>query len=169
MRYEIYPALRLANGLSLEPAISDPDNFVQSLLDPNGRFQILGGNARKENAYYKTDYNNVAPSVGVAYTPNFESGIGKFLFGSEGKSVIRAGYSQVYGNDSIVTSINNAGVGNPGLGRTGLAFINLSDRIQNGVRTVPPPAITPRSRTTAVKATRPNSPSRLGSRNRSSW
>jgi hypothetical protein len=142
VRYELFPALRINNSLALEPIIND-GNVNAALLNVNGATQVVGGNAGRKNAYYKTDYDNFAPNLGVAWSPGFESGIGKFLFGSEGKSVIRAGYSQIYGNDSIITSINNAGVGNPGLGRTGLAFINLSDRIQNGVRTVPPPAITP--------------------------
>lgn len=150
LRYEVFPALRIANGLALEPVLpSDGDLAALSaaLLNRNGTVQPVGGNAGKENAYYKTDYNNFAPNVGFSWAPSFESGIGKLFFGSAGKSVIRGGYSQIYGNDSIVTSINNAGVGNPGLGRTGRQFINLNDRIQNGVRTVPAPPITTLPRT----------------------
>jgi hypothetical protein len=143
LRYELFPALRINNGLALEPIINDSDDINTALLNINGATQVVGGNAGRKNAYYKTDYNNFAPNLGISWSPSFESGIGKLLFGSEGKSVLRGGYSHIYGNDSIITSINNAGVGNPGLGRTGLAFINLSDRIQNGIRTVPPPAITP--------------------------
>jgi hypothetical protein len=143
LRYELFPALRLNNGLALEPIIPEGGDVAAALLSTNGATQVVGGNAGRKNAYYKTDYNNFAPNLGFAWAPSFESGIGKFLFGSEGKSVIRGGYSQIYGNDSIITSINNAGVGNPGLGRTGRQFINLSGRVQNGVQTVPPPPITP--------------------------
>lgn len=139
VRYELYPALRLINGLTLEPRITDPNNIAASLLDRNGTFQILGGNAGKENAYYKTDYNNFAPTIGVAYTPNFESGIGKFLFGSEGKSVIRGGYSHIYGNDSILTALSGANGSNVGLGSTTSNAVlgsstNLNDRL-SGVLT----------------------------------
>jgi hypothetical protein len=144
LRYEIYPALKLINGLALEPAISDPDNLAASLLDRNGKFQIIGGNAGKENAYHKTDYNNFAPSVGVAYAPHFESGIGKFLFGNEGKTVLRGGYSQAYVNDSILTALDGADGSNVGLGSTASNAVvngsqNLNVRLSGVLPTIAPP------------------------------
>ncbi|NJM53226.1 MAG: TonB-dependent receptor, partial [Blastocatellia bacterium] len=147
MRYEVYPALRLANGLTLEPVITNPDNFAADLLNPNGRFQIVGGNAGKENAYYRTDYNNFAPSIGVAYTPNFESGFGKFLFGSEGKTVLRGGYSQSYGNDSILTALDGQTELNVGLGSTASSAIsggsnNLNDRLSGTLTPIIAPVFT---------------------------
>jgi len=42
---------------------------------------------------YATDWNNVAPSFGFAYSPNWQNGILRNVFGSAGQSVIRAGYS----------------------------------------------------------------------------
>ncbi len=144
VRYELFPALRLNNGVALEPVIADIDNPIPSLLNINGTTNVIGGNAGRRNAFYKTDYNNFAPNVGVAWSPSFESGIGKFLFGGAGKSVIRGGYSHVYGNDSIITSINNAAAGNAGLARTQVTLLNLNGRVQNGVNTVNPPAfVTP--------------------------
>jgi hypothetical protein len=144
VRYEIYPALRLVNGLAIEPAISDPDNFVASLLNPNGRFQIIGGNAGKANAYYKTDYNNFAPTIGVAYTPHFKSGLGNFLFGSEGKTVLRGGYSQAYVNDSILTALNGADSSNVGLGSTTVNAVvngstNLNGRLSGALAPIAAP------------------------------
>jgi hypothetical protein len=38
LRYELFPGLRLANGLALEPVINDPDNPEASLLDRNGTY-----------------------------------------------------------------------------------------------------------------------------------
>jgi Carboxypeptidase regulatory-like domain/TonB dependent receptor len=144
VRYELFPALRLNNGLALEPTITDPNNISAALLNINGTNNVIGGNAGRRNAYYKTDYNNFAPNIGVAWSPSFESGVGNFLFGSAGKSVIRGGYSQVYGNDSIVTSINNAGSGTAGLARTAVTLLNLNGRAQGGINTVNPPAfVTP--------------------------
>lgn len=148
VRYELFPALKLDSGLALEPVITNEDDVVASLLNSAGTYNFVGTNAGKKNQYYKTDYNNFAPSIGVAYTPNFESGIGKLLFGTEGKTVLRGGYSQVYGNDSIITSINNAAVGNVGLGRTGNNAVNsiagsgttqLNDRLSGTVTPVNPP------------------------------
>lgn len=118
VRYELFPALRNVSGLALEPVITDPDNPQASLLDRAGTYQPIGGNAGRENAFYKTDYNNFAPNVGFAYAPKFKGGIGRFLLGET--VVIRGGYSRAFGNDQIVTGIDNAAAGNVGLAsRTG--------------------------------------------------
>lgn len=146
LRYELYPAMKLNNGLSLEPVIADLDNPAASLLAGNGTFNIIGTNAGKQYLYYKTDYNNFAPSIGVAYTPNFESGLGKFLLGSEGRTVIRGGYSQIYGNDSIITSLNSTLSANVGLGRATSAALGplgtsaLNDRLGGGLTAISAPA-----------------------------
>ncbi len=149
LRYELYPALKLANGLSVEPVIADASNPAASLLAGNGTFNVIGTNAGKEFLYYKTDYNNFAPSFGVAYSPSFDSGIGKFLFGSPGKSVLRGGYSHIYGNDSIITSLNGTLNANLGLGRGVNSAIGptnttlLNDRASGVLTNVAPPAFTP--------------------------
>ena len=73
---------------------------------------------------YKNDWNNFAPFVGIAYSPRFKSGPLHFLFGEEGKSSIRAGYSISYLHDGVTTFTNLLGTGttNPGL----IATANLS-------------------------------------------
>ncbi len=150
LRYELYPALKLQNGLSVEPVIADADNPAASLIAGNGAFNVLGTNAGKEFQYYKTDYNNFAPSIGIAYSPSFESGIGRFLMGSAGKSVIRGGYSHIYGNDSIITSLNGTLATNLGLGRANVFAINpsngsavLNDRLSGTLTPVGIPTFTP--------------------------
>jgi hypothetical protein len=104
LRYELFTPLKQANGVGLEPVLN-ADDPVSSLLDPNGRLQLIGGNAGQKNAFYKPDYNNFAPSVGFAWSPKFDSGIGKFFLD---KTVIRGGYSRIFGNDQIVTAISQA-------------------------------------------------------------
>lgn len=104
VRYELFPAMKQTNGIALEPVINgDPR---AALLDRNGTSNVIGGNAGKENAFYKTDYNNFAPQVGFAWSPGWSSGIGGLLFGPS--FVIRGGYSHVYGNDQLVTSVLQA-------------------------------------------------------------
>jgi Carboxypeptidase regulatory-like domain len=44
----------------------------------------------------KTDHNNFAPRLGIAYSPDFEDGIGKFLFGAPAQSSLRANFSVSY-------------------------------------------------------------------------
>ncbi len=150
LRWELYPALRLNNGLSLEPVIADPDNPAASLLAGNGSFNVIGTNSGEEFTYYKTDYNNFAPSIGVAYSPSFESGFGKLMFGSPGRSIIRGGYSQIFGNDSIITSLNSTLAANVGLGRASSSAIGpngttaLNDRLSGTNTAINPPAfVTP--------------------------
>ncbi len=150
VRYEIFPALKINNGLALEPVIADLNNPAASLLDRNGSFNIVGTNSGKEFQYYKTDYNNFAPSIGFAYSPNFDKGIGNLLFGSSGRTVIRGGYSSVYVNDSIITSISGTLNGNIGFGRATSSAIgpanntNLNDRLGSPITAVNAPAfVTP--------------------------
>jgi hypothetical protein len=142
VRWELYPAMTLASGIGLEPLIDDVDNPLPSLLRQNGSYVPIGTNAGQENAYYKTQYDNFAPILGFAWSPSFESGIGKFLFGN--RTVIRGGYSHAFGNDSIITSIRNAQVGNAGLSATGNTVSNQNGRL-SGSFTLPstPTYITP--------------------------
>ncbi|HEV2764177.1 MAG TPA: TonB-dependent receptor, partial [Pyrinomonadaceae bacterium] len=62
---------------------------------------------------YNTDYNNFAPSVGIAYSPNWKSGILGRAFGESGRSVLRAGYSIAFVREgtNVASSIFAA---NPG-------------------------------------------------------
>ena len=140
LRYELYPALRLATGLALEPVIADPDNPIPSLLDRNGTFAPIGGNSGRENAYYQTDKDNFGPNVGFAYAPKFQKGIGKFLLGES--VVIRGGYSRVFGNDQTVTAVDNAASGNVGFAsRNGFALTPTGGTLLNlrlGVDPFPP-------------------------------
>jgi hypothetical protein len=97
----------------LEPVIAEGQDPAAAILNPNGRYQFVGGNAGSENAFFKTDKNNFAPNVSFAYTPGFNN----FLFG-ENKTVIRGGYRISYINDEFVASALNAGTGNAGLSTT---------------------------------------------------
>ncbi len=66
---------------------------------------------------YNNDWNNFAPFFGFAWSPNFDGGLGRFLFGEPGKSSIRGGYSISYLRDGFTVISNAMGVGttNPGL------------------------------------------------------
>jgi hypothetical protein len=62
---------------------------------------------------YRTDWNNLAPNAGVAWTPGRKSGWLGALTGRE-QLVIRGGYSKSYFDEGLNTFINYAGQ-NPGL------------------------------------------------------
>lgn len=129
VRWEYYPPLVIDSGVALEPVIEDPDNPLPSLLRTNGQYVPVGANAGRKNAYYRPQYDNFAPNLGFAWTPSFSGGLGKFLFGD--RSVIRAGYSHAFGNDSIITSIRNAAANNVGLAATAFGISNQNGRLSN--------------------------------------
>ncbi|HEV8426837.1 MAG TPA: TonB-dependent receptor [Pyrinomonadaceae bacterium] len=62
---------------------------------------------------YKADYGNFAPTVGIAWSPNFENGILRRLSGNAGQTVIRAGYSVAFNREGVGVFTAVTG-GNPG-------------------------------------------------------
>lgn len=114
LRYEIMGGLKSKNLLALEPVIASGRDVAEAVLDPNGSYQVVGGNAGKAGYFFKTDKNNFAPVINAAYTLGFKSGLGNLLFGDEGKSVFRGGFRWSYVNDEAVRSPDNALLNNQG-------------------------------------------------------
>ena len=136
------PNLTLNGGLRWDyqgvPTI--PNGLAIQVTNPNDIFGITGGpeNLFRPNApagaapakaaldfvsgdtgkgLYKNDWNNFAPFVGFAWSPNFREGFLSKLFGAEGTSSIRGGYSISYTRDGFTVISNALGTGttNPGL------------------------------------------------------
>ncbi|MFN0124702.1 MAG: hypothetical protein ACKV2V_29720, partial [Blastocatellia bacterium] len=63
---------------------------------------------------YNTDYNNFAPSFGVAWSPNTQNSMLRRMFGEGGQTVLRGGYSIAFNREglNVFTSILAS---NPGL------------------------------------------------------
>lgn len=59
------------------------------------------------------DRKNFAPSVGVVYSPDFESGILKAIFGERDRSVIRGGFSRAFVREGTLLAAGGLGI-NPG-------------------------------------------------------
>ena len=76
-------------GLYLERRIASAAQGVP-LVDPIS-FE-LAGPANNASGFYPMDWNNFQPSIAVAWSPTFESGFLKTLFGGEGESTIRGGF-----------------------------------------------------------------------------
>jgi Carboxypeptidase regulatory-like domain len=115
LRYELYTPLRNPQGLYLEPVIPEGTDPVQAILNPDGQYQFVGGNAGKKNAFFKTDKNNFGPVAGFSYSPEFKNKFLGGIFSGEGKTVIRGGVRVNYVNDEYLRSVDNAAGGNVGL------------------------------------------------------
>src|SRR5262245_45212899 len=148
LRYELFTALKLKNGLALEPVLGGKDP-LQAILDPNGTYNFIGGNAGGDNRYFKTDKNNFAPIVSFAYTPKWSNSfVSKFL--GSGQTVLRGGYRMSYLNDQMITALRNATLSNVGLGTTAVsATLNNSPQLNARLNALPsiapPPVVVPRT------------------------
>jgi hypothetical protein len=153
VRYEVFPALKLNNGLALEPVVPPGMTPEQAILRQDGIYDVIGGNSGVRNTYYKTDYNNLAPNIGFAWSPKFSNRFARFLLSES--FVVRGGYSHIYSNDQIVTATDSAANSNVGLASvTGFARgTPTSSNLINarlGQGDIPPfqiPAFTPPPRT----------------------
>jgi hypothetical protein len=126
VRWEFEGVPTIPNGLAIQ--IDPKDIFGVSgsgnVFNPNAptgpapavaTLNFVSGNTGI--GLYNNDWNNFAPFFGIAYSPDFKSGIGRMLFGDTGKSSIRLGYSISYLHDGFTVISNALGVGttNPGL------------------------------------------------------
>src|SRR5215207_7772282 len=96
------------NGLQVVPNVGLTDYFNQrrASADQGVPFTdpisfILGGKTNNGPAYYKQDWNNFAPSISFAWSPN----LGKFL-GKDGKAVIRSGFRVTYDRIGSQLAVN---------------------------------------------------------------
>jgi Carboxypeptidase regulatory-like domain len=130
--WKVRPNLTLSYGLRWQPQtgakmlttnyaiLSEPDMVYDvsgagNLFSPGtltGKVPTVRGNTAGEKAF-KDDLNNFAPSVGVVWSPDFSSGFGKKLFGTNGASVFRGGFSRAFIREGTLIVENSVGQ-NPG-------------------------------------------------------
>ncbi|HYX29148.1 MAG TPA: TonB-dependent receptor [Pyrinomonadaceae bacterium] len=113
-RWEGYSPVKITNGLALEPIIAAGQSPIDAVLNPNGAFQFVGGNAGTPGAFFKADRNNFAPILSFAWSPRYEKGMLGKVFGN-GKTVFRGGFRMDYVNDELVRAPDNALLNNSGL------------------------------------------------------
>ena len=96
------------NGLQVVPDVNLTDYFNERVASANNGVPftdpitfILGGKANNAPGYYKQDWNNWAPAVSFAWSPD----LGPVL-GSNGKSVIRGGFRMTYDRIGSALAVN---------------------------------------------------------------
>jgi hypothetical protein len=140
VRYELFTGIKDPSGLRLEVVTGGLDPNA-ALLNPNGTFDFVGGNAGSAGQFFKSDKNNFAPNFSFAWSPNFGNGFVHTLFPGDGKTVIRGGFSESYINDEFVRSPDNA-LQNQGLSVTPINF-GLTSAIDNPPPVPVPPFVPP--------------------------
>lgn len=76
-------------------------SLVRGTGDALNGIAVAGSTSPFGNTIVPKDKNNFSPRVGITYSPNFEKGLGRTLFGAQNKTVFRAGYGFYY--DQIAT------------------------------------------------------------------
>jgi len=112
VRWEMFTALANPQGIFLEPVIGANSDIASAVRDPNGVLNAIGGNSGKANTFHKSDKNNFAPNIGVAWTLG-DGFMGRVL-GRD--TVIRGGFSMNFFNDEFLKSTQTLADGNTGLG-----------------------------------------------------
>ncbi len=130
IRWDFMGVPTVPNGLAIQPDFKDVygvsgfGNLFKPTAAPGS--QTVGVATQRFVSgdtgigLYKNDWNNFAPFVGFAWSPSFKSGPLHFIFGDEGKSSLRGGYSMSYLREGVTTFTNLLGTGttNPGLIQT---------------------------------------------------
>jgi len=119
LRWSFFPAPWETNGFQSSTSFGLGTQFAQNVKNMNqgigyGAMQSLtfspSGPANNAAGFYPLEKSDWSPRISIAYSPRFDSGPLKTLFGNNDRTVIRAGFSRVYD-------------------RAGFALINSFDQI----------------------------------------
>lgn len=102
-----------ANGVQVAPTQSLGDFFARRVASANSGVPLnelitvdLAGKKNNRRGYYDQDWNNFAPSVAVAWSPDFGDNFLGRLIGRHGQSVIRGGYRLTYDRIGSQLAVN---------------------------------------------------------------
>jgi Carboxypeptidase regulatory-like domain len=132
LRYSIYGVPYEAQGVQVQPTVPLNTYFAQRQASANYGVPnydapdayityAISGPVNNGPGFYPTSYNDLAPHVGIAYSPTGE--LEKIL----GKgSVLRAGWAIIYDNYGTDMAANLASKGTPGLTNSATQLVNTN-------------------------------------------
>ena len=101
------------NGLQVVPNVNLSEYFNQRVASSDAGVPftdpitfVLGGKANGGPGYYQQDWNNFAPSVSFAWSPDFGDNLASRIFGRSGKSVVRGGFRMTYDRIGSALAVN---------------------------------------------------------------
>src|SRR5262249_51503728 len=109
LRWEAqFPVTSLNNSLTNPTldglyGVSGPGNIFKPGTLTGSPTQFL--QFKEGDSAYNTDWDNFAPSLGFAWTPNWKEGMLAHIFGAGGQTVFRGGFSMAFNRDGINTLI----------------------------------------------------------------
>jgi len=119
LRWSFFPAPWETNGFQASTTFGLGTQFAQNVKNMNQGIGygampsidfVPSGPANHGPGFYPLEKTDWSPRISIAYSPRFNSGFFKKIFGENDKTVIRAGFSRVYD-------------------RAGFALINSFDQI----------------------------------------
>ncbi len=126
------------NGLQVKPTESLGEYFARRVAGAemgrpvNDSITVdLAGKANNREGYYSQDWNNFAPSVAIAWSPNFGDHWFGNLIGRNGKSVVRGGFRMTYDRIGSQLAVNfdlNSTLGFKSASGISANTYNVSDR-----------------------------------------
>lgn len=101
------------NGLQVRPSTSLGQYFNQRVASSAQGIPFndpitfaLAGKANNAPGYYEQDWNNFAPSVAIAWSPDFGDNLFGRLIGRKGQSVFRGGFRMTYDRIGSQLAVN---------------------------------------------------------------
>jgi hypothetical protein len=122
LRWDYFTPVDEKDALALLPVYGNRSP-IDVLLDPNGTLDFAGNAVGRR--WYKRDFNNFAPNLGLAWDPT-----------GQGKTSIRGGYSVNFANDEFIRSVDNNTATNAGLNQAA----NLTNLVSRANAPTPIPA-----------------------------
>ncbi|MEW6732065.1 MAG: hypothetical protein AB1489_12125, partial [Acidobacteriota bacterium] len=127
LRYNYFTPIEETNGAMVRPIMDVRDWFNQRQTDMNAGIPSdaspligfeLAGSKNHRPGWYEPDKNNFAPRLAVVYSPEFNKGLWRILFGTTGQSAIRAGFGVYFHRigGALATALDK--FGSPGLSTT---------------------------------------------------
>jgi len=128
-----------ANGLQVKPVQSLGEYFDRRVAGAAAGQPVndpitvdLAGKKNGREGYYNQDWNNFAPSVAVAWSPDFGDNFFGRLIGRNGKSVVRGGFRMTYDRTGSQLAVNfdlNSTLGFKSSSIISANTYNISDRL----------------------------------------
>ncbi|HSR68041.1 MAG TPA: carboxypeptidase regulatory-like domain-containing protein [Acidobacteriota bacterium] len=103
LRWGVNTPVNETQGFQVQPTVPLDTIFQQRVASANMGVPFnqpvivdTSGPFYGKDGYYPTDYNNFAPRISAAWSPNFDGGFLGALFGRNGESVFRGGFAMTY-------------------------------------------------------------------------